>query len=85
MKSQKFFSVKVNHFGDMGVKLGRNLLESVLQHLFNTDLKGKELANELNNRKVHEVDLMRLTQVWDLESAKLDWWKDNAFAMLQVR
>tara|TARA_R110000772_G_scaffold214100_1_gene324674 strand:+ start:1000 stop:1251 length:252 start_codon:yes stop_codon:yes gene_type:complete len=68
MKTQKFNSITFT-FTNEGTKLGRGVLEAILQDLFNVNFKGKDLANML---PVSEINLTQTKNSFECNTEK--WW-----------
>jgi hypothetical protein len=70
MKTQKFFNINLI-FTNQSHSLGRNVIEAWLQFFFNTDLKGKKLANSIGNKTIELVTINQSNKV-----DNVNWWED---------
>ena len=81
MKTQKFNSITFT-FTNEGTKLGRIVLEKILQDLFKVDFKGKELSNflpisEINMTQTKDSAFVCNTEKWWTEAFKVNSIKFN--------
>ena len=83
MKTQSFFGLIIN-WTNIEHKMDRWLLQSILQHMFQSELKGKDLSDSINDMNIMSIDII------DLRNGKLitkeeahDWWK-HSFAITKI-
>jgi hypothetical protein len=83
MNTQNYYGLIIN-WVNAEKKIDRWLLQSILQHMFQTELKGKDLTDFINDMNIMSLDMINLRngKLITKEEAH-DWWK-HSFAITKI-